>query len=230
MNEFLTPITAVIHRHRGTIDKYMGDAVMAFWGAPLPDADHAGNAVRAALDMVAEMKALHPAFRARGWPEIAIGVGIASGEMNVGNMGSRFRAAYTVLGDTVNLGSRLEGLTKKYGVDILVSFATAARVPDLLFREIDRVRVKGKKEPIAILEPLGPRERLEEARQLATTRFAEALSHYRARDWDAAETILAELSALDAQPLYALYLERVRHFRSNPPPADWDGVFTFETK
>ncbi len=230
MNEFLTPITAVIHRHRGTIDKYMGDAVMAFWGAPLPDADHAGNAVRAALDMVAEMKALHPAFRARGWPEIAIGVGIASGEMNVGNMGSRFRAAYTVLGDTVNLGSRLEGLTKKYGVDIIVSFATAARVPDLLFREIDRVRVKGKKEPIAILEPLGPRERLAEARQLAATRFAEALSYYRARNWDAAETILEELSAADAQPLYALYLERVRHFRVNPPPADWDGVFTFETK
>ena len=230
MNEFLTPITAVIHRHRGTIDKYMGDAVMAFWGAPLADADHAGNAVRAALDMVAEMKALHPAFRQRGWPEIAIGVGIASGDMNVGNMGSRFRAAYTVLGDTVNLGSRLEGLTRKYGVDIIVSLATAARVPDVLFREIDRVRVKGKKEPVAVLEPLGPRERLTEARQLAVARFGEALAHYRARNWDAAETILTELSAIDGEALYMLYLERIRHFRANPPPADWDGVFTFETK
>lgn len=230
MNEFLTPITAVIHRHRGTIDKYMGDAVMAFWGAPLADADHAGNAVRAALDMVAEMQALRPAFRERGWPALAIGVGIASGEMNVGNMGSRFRAAYTVLGDTVNLGSRLEGLTKKYGVDIIVSTATAALVPELAFRELDRVRVKGKKEPVAILEPLGPRDGLPESQQLAAARFAEVLAHYRARNWDAAETILAELAALGSRPLHALYLERIRHFRANPPPADWDGVFTFETK
>ena len=230
MNEFLTPITAVIHRHRGTIDKYMGDAVMAFWGAPLRDAGHAKNAVMAALDMVVEMQSLRPAFRDRGWPAIAIGVGIASGEMNVGNMGSRFRAAYTVLGDTVNLGSRLEGLTKKYGVDIIVSATTAALVPDLAFREIDRVRVKGKHEPIAIFEPLGVRAGLAEARQLAAARFAEVLAHYRARNWDSAGTILAELAAIDGQALYTLYLERIRHFRLNPPPADWDGVFTFETK
>ena len=230
MNEFLTPITAVIHRHRGTIDKYMGDAVMAFWGAPLRDADHAGNAVRAALEMVSGLQALRPAFRERGWPPIAIGVGIASGEMNVGNMGSRFRAAYTVLGDTVNLGSRLEGLTRKYGVDIIVSAATAAQVPDIAFRELDRVRVKGKKEPVAILEPLGPRSRQTEAQSLALARFAEALAHYRARAWDAAGTILAELAAADAQPFYTLYLGRIRHFHANPPPPDWDGVFTFETK
>jgi adenylate cyclase len=230
MNEFLTPITAVIHRHRGTIDKYMGDAVMAFWGAPLSDADHAKYAVMAALDMVVEMQTLRPAFRDRGWPAIEIGVGIASGEMNVGNMGSRFRAAYTVLGDTVNLGSRLEGLTKKYGVGIIVSATTAALVPDLAFREIDRVRVKGKKEPVAIFEPLGPRTGLAEAQLLAAARFAEVLAHYRVRKWDAAGTILAELAAIDGQALYTLYLERIRHFHLNPPPADWDGVFTFETK
>jgi len=208
----------------------MGDAVMAFWGAPLRDADHAGNAVRAALEMVAEMHALHPAFRERGWPAITIGVGISSGEMNVGNMGSRFRAAYTVLGDTVNLGSRLEGLTKKYGVDIVVSATTAALVQNLAFREIDRVRVKGKQEPVAIFEPLGPRAGLTEAQQLAAARFAEVLANYRAQAWEEAETMLSELAARDAQALYALYLERIRHFRANPPPADWDGVFTFETK
>ncbi|MFZ2509361.1 MAG: adenylate/guanylate cyclase domain-containing protein, partial [Steroidobacteraceae bacterium] len=223
MNEFLTPITAVIHRHRGTIDKYMGDAVMAFWGAPLPDADHAGNAVRAALAMVSELRSLRPAFQERGWPPIAIGVGIASGEMNVGNMGSRFRAAYTVLGDTVNLGSRLEGLTKRYGVDIIVSAATAALVPDIAFRELDRVRVKGKQEPVAILEPLGPRDRVTEPERLAVARFADALVHYRARAWNEAETIIAELAALDDVPLYPLYLERIRHFRANPPPQEWDG-------
>ena len=103
-------------------------------------------------------------------------------------------------------------------------------MPDIAFRELDRVRVKGKKEPVAILEPLGPRSRQTEAQSLALARFAEALAHYRARAWDAAGTILAELAAADAQPFYTLYLGRIRHFHANPPPPDWDGVFTFETK
>jgi len=224
MNEFLTPITAAIHRHRGTIDKYMGDAVMAFWGAPLADADHARHAVEAARDMVAAMRALKPAFEARGWPAIEIGVGISSGEMNVGNMGSQFRAAYTVLGDTVNLGSRLEGLTKPYGVNIIVSENTARLAPDLPYRELDRVRVKGKQEPVAIFEPI------DAAELHAAGRFAEALACYRARDWDCVETLVTELDAMTPHALYKLYLGRVRHFRANPPPPEWDGVFTFDVK
>ncbi len=224
MNEFLTPITAAIHRHRGTIDKYMGDAVMAFWGAPLADAEHARHAVLAARDMVAEMRALKPAFEARGWPAIEIGVGISSGEMNVGNMGSQFRAAYTVLGDTVNLGSRLEGLTKTYGVNIIVSENTARLAGDLPYRELDRVRVKGKQEPVAIFEPVDP------AQLHAAGRFSEALVRYRQRDWDRAETLITELDALAPHALYRLYLERIRHFRAQPPPPEWDGVFTFEVK
>ncbi|MGQ0428860.1 MAG: CHASE2 domain-containing protein [Gammaproteobacteria bacterium] len=224
MNEFLTPITAAIHRHRGTIDKYMGDAVMAFWGAPLPDQDHARHAVQGAEAMVAEMRALRPAFEARGWPPIEIGVGISSGEMNVGNMGSQFRAAYTVLGDTVNLGSRLEGLTKTYGVDIIASERTVKLAPDLKFRELDRVRVKGKKEPVGIYEPITA------GVEAAATRFGEALARYRARDWDGAEIIITELDAAAPHPLYQLYLGRIRHFRAHPPPPDWDGVFTYEVK
>ncbi len=224
MNEFLTPITAAIHRRRGTIDKYMGDAVMAFWGAPLADPGHARHAVQAARDMVAEMRALKPAFAARGWPAIEIGVGISSGEMNVGNMGSRFRAAYTVLGDTVNLGSRLEGLTKAYGVSIIVSEQTARLAGDLPFRELDRVRVKGKQEPVAIFEPI------DDAQQADARRFAEALARYRARDWEAAAAIIGELDAAAPQALYTLYLGRIRHFRANPPAPDWDGVFTFDVK
>ena len=113
MNEFLTPFTSAIQKHRGTIDKYMGDAVMAFWGAPLADDDHARHAVMAAFDMIKAVESLDEPFRAKGWPAIRVGVGIASGDMNVGNMGSEFRIAYTVMGDTVNLGSRLEGLTKQ---------------------------------------------------------------------------------------------------------------------
>ncbi len=224
MNEFLTPITAAIHRHRGTIDKYMGDAVMAFWGAPLADRNHARNAVQGAQAMVAEMQALRPVFAARGWPALEIGVGISSGEMNVGNMGSQFRAAYTVLGDTVNLGSRLEGLTKTYGVSIIASERTVLLARELAFRELDRVRVKGKKEPVGIYEPIAP------GAAGTAARWAAALACYRARDWDGAETIAAELDAAGPHALYKLYLGRIRHFRAQPPPPDWDGVFTFEAK
>jgi adenylate cyclase len=230
MNAFLTPVTEVIQAHRGTIDKYMGDAVMAFWGAPLADREHARNAVRAALGMVARIAELQDEFRARGWPEIRIGVGISSGPMNVGNMGSRFRMAYTVLGDTVNLGSRLEGLTKQYGVDIAVSAATAAAVPDYAFREIDLVRVKGKAEPVAIYEPIGPRTAVSAHEIEDAARLAAALESYRRRAWDEADGILAALEAADARPLYAIYRERIRHFRGDPPPAGWDGVFVHQTK
>ncbi len=224
MNEFLTPITATIHRHRGTIDKYMGDAVMAFWGAPLPDREHASHAVRAAQDIVTTMQALRPAFQARGWPAIEIGIGIASGEMNVGNMGSQFRAAYTVMGDTVNLGSRLEGLTKAYGVQIVVSAQTAELAPEIPYRELDRVRVKGKLEPITIFEPI------DEPDRPAAVEFAEALRRYRFRDWDTAEALLGKLESAAPHALFALYVARIRHFRAHPPPPDWDGVFTFDTK
>lgn len=230
MNEFLTPVTAIIQHHRGTIDKYMGDAVMAFWGAPLPDPAHATHAVRAALEMVDRMQSLTAGFQARGWPALAIGVGVSSGPMNVGNMGSEFRMAYTVLGDTVNLGSRLEGLTKQYGVNVIVSAATQAAAAGFVFRELDRVRVKGKREPVAIYEPLGSVEQVTPQAQAAAQRLAEALVAYRASDWDRAEALLSALDAAAPHRLYQLYLERIRHFRAAPPPADWDGVFVFETK
>ena len=230
MNEFLTPITAVIQQHKGTIDKYMGDAVMAFWGAPLKDNRHAANAVTAALAMVDTMRALHGEFRARGWPELQIGVGIATGEMNVGNMGSAFRMAYTVLGDTVNLGSRLEGLTKQYGVDIIVSAGTAAAAPEFLFRELDLVRVKGKQEPIAIFEPIGRLAVAEVAHRSRAEAFAKVLEHYRRQEWDLARTQLTALQAEEPQSLYAMYRERIDHFASHPPGPGWDGVFEFQTK
>lgn len=230
MNDFLTPITAIIQGHRGTIDKYMGDAVMAFWGAPLPDPAHATQAVRAALAMVDRMASLATEFEARGWPALSIGVGVSSGPMNVGNMGSEFRMAYTVLGDTVNLGSRLEGLTKQYGVQVIVSAGTQAAAQGMVFRELDRVRVKGKREPVAIFEPLGSVEQVTEQARAAALRLAEALAAYRAGDWDRAESLLCALDAAGPHRLYQLYLQRIRHFRSAPPPADWDGVFVFETK
>ncbi len=230
MNEFLTPITAVIRRHHGTIDKYMGDAVMAFWGAPLVDRSHAARAVQAALDMVACLEGVNTTCRARGWPEIRIGVGISSGPMNVGNMGSEFRMAYTVLGDTVNLGSRLEGLTKEYGVEIIVSAATAREVPEMAFRELDLVRVKGKHEAIAILEPLGPHASLPAAVLAARHQFAAVLAAYRARDFAAADAQLAALRARQDHRLYQLYAARISDYLEAPPPPEWDGVYTFTKK
>ncbi len=230
MNELLTPMTHVIHRERGTIDKYMGDAIMAFWGAPLPDPDHARHAVTAALRMVERVQALSAEFEKRDWPPVRIGVGINTGNMNVGNMGSEFRRAYTVLGDAVNLGSRLEGLTRVYGVDILVSESTSHMVPDHAFREIDQVRVKGRDEPVAIYEPLGPKEDLEKAVRDELRLYQEGLRHYRAQEWDLAEMQFLNLQRQADRTLYGIYIERIQFFRNNPPGDDWDGVFTHTSK
>jgi class 3 adenylate cyclase len=155
MNAYLTPMTEVIYGHRGTIDKYMGDAIMAFWGAPLADKDHARNAVLAGLEMQITLKSLDAEFRANGWRPLSIGIGLNTGRMSVGNMGSAVRVAYTVMGDAVNLASRLESLTKKYGVTMIIGEETRKAVPDVVVRELDRVRVKGKDEPVAIFEPIG---------------------------------------------------------------------------
>ena len=231
MNEFLTPMTHVIHKHRGTIDKYMGDAIMAFWGAPLRDPDHARHALEAGMDMIRGLDALSVAFAAKGWPPIKIGVGLNTGEMIVGNMGSEFRMAYTIMGDAVNLGSRLESLTKEYGVQIMVSEFTKAAVPDYLYRELDLVRVKGKEKPVAIFEPIGPAGEEDQATRDELAQYDAALSLFHAQQWDQAEAALLELQQQNPErKLYQLYLERIAYYRENPPGSDWDGAFTFKTK
>jgi len=231
MNEFLTPITKIIHDYRGTIDKYMGDAVMAFWGAPIDDPKHARHALRAGLDMVERIKALGDEFIQRGWPEIRIGVGINTGEMSVGNMGSEFRMAYTVMGDTVNLGSRLEALTRQYEVDVIVSETVKETVPEYVYRELDRVKVKGKDEPVTIYEPLALKEEVSQDELDELKLYAQALRYYRKMEWDNAELQFLNLKKMHSErPLYDFYIERMKYFRDNPPPDGWDGVFIFETK
>jgi adenylate cyclase len=231
MNEFLTPLSRVVYKHQGKVDKYMGDCIMAFWGAPLPDAQHARNALLAGIEMQATLKALQPHLKARGWPEIRVGVGINSGRVSVGNMGSDVRVAYTVMGDEVNLASRLEGITKQYGVDIVVGEHTRNAVTDFVYRELDHVRVKGKDKPVAIYEPIGPvgevgSELLDEIKL-----FHEMRRLYRRQDWDQAELQLMNLQRMSpGTALYDIYAERVAYFRKNPPAADWDGVFVFQTK
>jgi len=231
MNEFLTPMTRIIQRHRGTIDKYMGDAIMSFWGAPLADPLHARNAVLAGMDMLAELKALEAQFKARGWPVLHIGVGLNTGDMTVGNMGSEFRLAYTVMGDAVNLGSRLEGLTKEYGVSIMVSEFTRAAVPDFAWRELDRVRVKGKDKPVAIYEPLGLLAELPDADKAELAEHTLALAAYRAQDWPLAASAFGALQLQYPQRgLYRIFAARVQHLASHPPDTDWDGAHNFVTK
>lgn len=230
MNAFLTALTDVIYKHRGTVDKYMGDCIMAFWGAPLTDSEHARNAVLAGLEMQAKLKALQPQFKENGWPEIKIGVGVNSGRMSVGNMGSQNRIAYTVMGDAVNLASRMEGITKEYGVEMIVGEGTKNTVTDFAYRELDRVRVKGKDEPVAIYEPIGPAAELDKAVQDELKLFQQTLKFYRAQGWDKTEMQLLNLQRMSQHKLYELYAERVQYFRANPPGSDWDGVFVFTHK
>lgn len=231
MNEYLSAMTEVIRKNRGTLDKYIGDAIMAFWGAPVANPGHARQAVLAALQMQGALPGLNKALLAKGWPEIRIGVGINSGEMTVGDMGSAVRKAYTVMGDAVNLASRLEGITKQYGVGILIGEGTRHRLKDIVCREVDRVQVKGKEEPVAIYEPIGLDGELDKTLLEELKLWNQALRHYRAQDWDQTEVTLLNLSRLAPdRALYHRYMERVAYFRKDPPGGDWKGVWKFDTK
>ena len=231
MNEYLGAMTEVIRGKRGTLDKYIGDAIMAFWGAPVDDPEHARHAVLAALDMQARLPSLNEALAAKGWPTLKIGVGVNTGTMTVGDMGSPVRQSYTVMGDAVNLGSRLEGITKQYGVGIIVGEGTRALLgEEFVLRELDRVRVKGKAEPVGIYEPLGLAGQVDQETLEQLQRWNEALQAYRAQDWDRAEALLAELTGRHPHYLYDLYAKRISRYRQEPPGAQWDGVTTFETK
>lgn len=229
MNAYLTPMTSIIHHYHGTVDKYIGDSIMAFWGAPLPNEHHARDGVDAALTMQEKIPALTKEFMNRGWPELAIGIGINSGTMNVGDMGSEFRKAYTVLGDAVNLASRLEGLTKEYGVPLIIGEDTRRAVPEMICRELDRVRVKGRAHAVTIYQPLGRTLDIDLAGELSA--WDAALAKYRQAKFAEAEIAFAALAAAQpAQKLYTLYRVRCAAFRTEPPASEWDGATTFAVK
>jgi adenylate cyclase len=231
INDYLTAMSLVIRNNRGTLDKYIGDAIMAFWGAPVEDPDHARQAVISAMAMQTELDKLREQMLARGWPDIRIGVGVNTGNMRVGDMGSKLRKAYTVMGDAVNLGSRLEGLTRVYGVGIIVGPNTRQTVKDIVFRELDRVKVKGKDEPVDIFEPVGIDGQVDKKVIDELNLWHKALRAYRAQKWDEAETDLFSLQrGWPESKLYQLYFERIKQCRDNPPGPDWDGVTAFKTK
>jgi adenylate cyclase len=231
INRYLTDVSEDIRGNRGTLDKYIGDCVMAFWGAPVPLEDHAARAVASALQMLKTAKKLNQEYIERGWPPLKIGIGVNTGEVRVGDMGSKIRRAYTVMGDPVNLASRLEGLTKEYGVSLAVGEETMRAAPQFAYRELDRVRPKGKNEPVAIYEPLCLDSELDPAMRRALNKWHEALALYREQKWDKSEKLLREL--IDDYPddwLYDIFLESIEDFRASPPGPDWDGVTTFKTK
>ncbi len=231
LNEFFTPMTRVIFDRRGTIDKYVGDMIMAFWGAPMRDEQHARHALDAAFDMLAKVEEMKPVFTANGLPEVNIGIGINTGTVNVGDMGSEFRRAYTVIGDAVNLASRLESLTKFYGVKLIVGENTRKGQDHIVFRHLDLVRVKGKKDAVNIFEPVcyrdqAPAKLLDEIGQ-----YQEALGLYLTRQWHKAKGILERLQQQSPDTLiYTVYLQRIETLRGENLGPEWDGVYEQKSK
>ncbi|HLH24535.1 MAG TPA: adenylate/guanylate cyclase domain-containing protein [Chloroflexota bacterium] len=227
LNEYLTAMVDVLFQHGGTLDKYMGDAIMAFWNAPQPQPDHAARACRTALAMGAALDRLRRDWTARGVPTLDIGIGLNTGPMIFGNMGSVLRTDFTVIGDSVNLGSRLEGLNKEYGTRIIVGESTRAAAGDaFLYRFLDLVAVKGKTEPVAIYELLAPAGALPSEREPVLAAYARGLAAYQARDWAAAHEAFAAALALDpSDGPSLLYRTRADEYLAAPPPASWDGVY-----
>lgn len=225
LNLYLTPMTEVVFRKDGTLDKYIGDAIMAIWGAPLPMEAHAQMACEAALGMLEALQRLNVELETEGLPRLSIGIGISSGEMTIGNMGSDDFFAYTAVGDRVNLGARLEGQTKVYGVSIIVCERTYRAATDALrFRELDLVRVKGKQEPERIFELVGARAGTEQ-RAPSIAAFEAGLEAFRARRFtEAAQGFHAVLEQTPGDLAAQMYLEQSRLLSEQPPPDDWDGV------
>jgi adenylate cyclase len=242
MNRFLTPLTNAIIERQGTIDKYIGDAIMAFWNAPLDDPQQEINACEAALEMLARADKLNQQFKREAdqnggkYMPLRVGIGLNTGPCVVGNMGSDFRFNYSVLGDTVNVASRLEGRTKDYRIPIVIGAATEQNAKEkFATMEIDRIQVKGKTEPETVFTVLGHAElahdpNFQELRELT----ARMLGYYREQDWTQALATIelcrkaAERFGIGA--LYDTYAERIEAFRRHPPPPDWNGVYEAESK
>ncbi len=231
LNMYLTPMTQIVFANKGTLDKYMGDAVMAFFGAPIFYEDHAKYACRCALQSMQKLKEIQKQFQEQNLPNIDIGIGINTAEMSVGNMGSDIVRSYTVMGDAVNLGSRLEGINKEYGTKIIISEFTYEEVKTTFTaREIDWVKVKGKNKPVRIYELIsegapspGIQKMLEAFNQgfklFHSSSFLEAKSQFE-----------LALASIPEDPVSALYIERCDDYLTSPPPSDWDGVFVMKTK
>ncbi|MFP5518358.1 MAG: CHASE2 domain-containing protein [Bdellovibrionia bacterium] len=231
LNLYLSPMTEIVFKHNGTLDKYMGDAIMAFFGAPVKNTTHAKDACRCALESIEKLKHIQDEFAKQGLPRIDIGIGINTGEMSVGNMGSNIVQSYTVMGDSVNLASRLEGINKEYGTRIIISEFTKKEVEDsFATREVDLVKVKGKDLPVTIYELICEGECRTEMAQ-ALGHYNQGLKLYKNKKFDEAITFFEKaIQTLGQDPVSELYIERCQELRSMPLDDNWDGVFVMKTK
>jgi adenylate cyclase len=238
LNQYLSDMTSLVFEYAGTLDKYIGDAVMAFWGAPFEVDDHAINGCNSALRMMQRVRAMQQEWQAQGKPKLDIGIGLNSGVASVGNMGSALRYGYTALGDTVNLSSRLEGLNKDYGTHIIVNETTygATRAADFVYRELDVIRVKGKSQPVTIYELISRKGEgsvygSAEEVQLRLEEFARGREQYRKRRWEEAQrTFQSILDRWGEDGPSRLYWKRCQDYLFDEPPSGWDGVFTMTHK
>ena len=231
LNEYFGAMTEIIFSYQGTLDKYIGDAIMAFWGSPYPQQDHAFRSCSCALEMVRGLEKLNVKWRNEGRPPIAVGIGLNTGLVNVGNMGSDRRLAWTVMGDNVNLASRLEGITKQYHSKLVISEATYREVASqFVCRELDKIKVKGKNQPVNIYELLdvaAERPKYEALLQ----QFDHAMAAYRNQDWqEAADRFAQILTIYPDDGATQAFLERAEEFIEEAPQADWDGVYVMKTK
>jgi adenylate cyclase len=233
INELLTPLSDIVMASGGTIDKYMGDAIMAFWNAPLEDGQHARHALEAASNIVAAMDKLNAGWAKRGLPPVMVGIGLNTGECCVGNLGSSQRFDYSVIGDEVNIASRFEGLTKLYGLSLVTGEQTVAGARDMPFLELDLVRVKGRAQPsriFTLLSTLGLDAKSDVALKAAQ---AQMLDSYRKREWESADAAIAKARALGGPALsayYDLFNARIATYKLSPPPPDWNGIFNATEK
>ena len=232
LNRYLTAMTDIILASGGLIDKYEGDAIMAFWGAPLPQEDHALRACRAALENQSRLAELRQEFIKTGLPPVHARIGINTGEMIIGNIGSSQRFHFTVIGDSVNLASRLEGAGKEYGTGILIAEETYRRASDgVEVRELDLLRVKGKDKPVRIYELLSRKGELDPTKQKGYDFFAMGLEQYRKQQWQAAIDYFRQvLSLIPEDGPARTFINRCEQFKQTPPETDWDGVYTLATK
>lgn len=229
LNDYLTQMSNQINANDGVIDKFIGDAIVAFWGAPIIEDHHAVLALKSALAMQHALARLRQHWAAQGLPLLAMRIGVNTGLAVVGNMGSTDRMDYTMMGDTVNLAARLEGANKYYGSDILLSEYTYALVKDVfLCRELDRVRVQGKSQPVAVYQLLAEHDKAGAANQMLCGQFAQALQAFRERRWQEAETLLVKILDKQDDAVSRLYLNRLQQLRTTPPDAGWDGVYDLQ--
>lgn len=232
LNVYLTDMTKIIFRHQGTLDKYIGDAVMAIWGAPFDAPDHAAKCCDAAVEMLSKLTDLQKDWRARGYPQLDIGIGINTGIASVGNMGSALRHGYTAMGDSVNLASRLEGLNKEYGTRIVISESTRREIRSdkLIFRELDLIRVKGKLQPVTIFEVLSGEAAANGGTELVEL-FGRGREAYKHQDWRAAKTSFEEvLLRWPEDSPSRIFLARCDEYLAEKPVDNWDGVYVMKNK